>query len=104
MANVYSTRFLAWAASEFVPVYVVPSGYVAVVRDADVYSFGGAMTNFKLGVNGIANFWAGQFTIIAEAQVAQWRGRQVLMPGEELLFESDEPTDGLVSGYLLGLP
>lgn len=104
MANVYSTRFLAWAASELPPAYVVPTGYVAVVRDADVYSAGGEIINWRLGVNTVAIFAAGAFTIIAEAQTAEWRGRQVLEPGDELYFQSDGPTDGLVSGYLLGLP
>jgi len=104
MANVYSTRFLAWAASEIPPVYVVPSGYVAIVRDLDVYSFGGEMTNWKFGINGVCWFAAGQFTIEALAQTGQWRGRQVVQAGEEILFESDGPTDGIASGYLLGLP
>lgn len=103
MASVYSTRFLAWAADESPPAYVVPAGYVAVVRDADVWSGGGAMINYQLAVNTIAKFWAGQFTIIAEAQVAQWRGRQVLYPGEVLVFSSDGALDGMISGYLLSV-
>lgn len=101
---VYSTRLLAWAASEFVPPFVVPSGYVCVVRDADIYSGGGAIINWVLSVNAVAKFAAGQFTIEALGQTAQWRGRQVLNAGEQLLFESDGSTDGLVSGYLLLLP
>lgn len=104
MANVYSTRLLAWAASETPPGFTVPTGYVCVVRDADIYSAGGALTNFVLSVNTIAHFFAGAFTIEATAQVAQWRGRQVVNPGEILVFASDGPTDGLVSGYLLALP
>lgn len=104
MANVYSTRFLAWAADESPPAYTVPAGYVAVVRDADIYSGGGEETNWVLSVNEIAHFAAGQFNILALAQTAQWRGRQVLNPGEFLVFASDGSTDGMVSGYLLALP
>jgi len=101
LRTVYSTRFLAWEAEETPPGFTCPTGYVAVVRDADIYSGGGALTNFTLSINTLAHFWAGQFTIEALAQVAQWRGRQVLEPGELLVFASDGPTDGLVSGYLL---
>lgn len=104
MSNVYSTRFLAWAASESPPAFTVPMGYVAVVRDADIYSGGGALTNWVLSVNLVAHFAAGQFTIEALAQTAQWRGRQVLNPGEFLVFAADGSTDGMVSGYLLALP
>lgn len=104
MANVYSQRFLAWAADESPPPFEVPTGYVAVVRDADIYSGGGAIINWVLSVNTIAHFAAGEFTIEAVAQTAQWRGRQVLNPGEFLVFASDGATDGMVSGYLLSLP
>lgn len=104
MANVYSERFLAWAADETPPSYGVPEGYVAIVRCADVWSGGGAMINFQLAVNLVAKFWAGQFTIESIAQVAQWRGRQVVLPGEYLTFASDGALDGMVSGYLLSLP
>lgn len=101
MAVPYSHRFLAWAASETPPSFVVPTGYVAIVRDLDVWSGGGAMINWQLAVNGIAKFAAGQFTVESLAQVATWRGRQVINAGEQLVFQSDGPTDGLVSGYLL---
>lgn len=104
MANVYSTRFLAWAADESPAPYTVPSGYVAVVRDADIYSGGGSIINWQLAVNAVAKFAAGQFTVLSIAQVATWRGRQVVEPGEDLVFSSDGSTDGMVSGYLLALP
>lgn len=101
---VYSTRFLAWAATETPPAYTVPDGYVAVVRDIDVYSGGGAMINWVCSVNEIAHFAAGQFTIEALAQTAQWRGRQILNAGEFLVFASDGALDGMISGYLLTVP
>lgn len=104
MSNVYSTRFLAWAASSTPPAYEVPTGYVAIVRDADIFTHGGAITNWILSVNGIADFAGGAFTVESVIQTAQWRGRQVLNPGELLVFASDVATDGMVSGYLLSLP
>lgn len=102
--RVYSTRFLAWADDSEPPPYEVPTGFRAIVRDADVWSGGGAMTNFQLAINTVAKFWAGQFTVESLAQVAQWRGRVVLDPGEFLVFSSDVATDGVVGGYLLTLP
>lgn len=104
MANVYSTRLLAWAADESPAPFEVPSGYVCIVRDLDVWSGGGAMINWQLAVNDVAKFAAGQFTIESLAQTAQWRGRQVVNAGEFLVFSSDGALDGLCSGYLLSLP
>lgn len=98
---VYSTRLLAWSSDESPAPYEVPDGYVAIVRDLDVWSGGGAMINWQLAVNTVAKFAAGQFTVESIAQTAQWRGRQVVQAGEFLVFSSDGPTDGLVSGYLL---
>ena len=104
MANVYSTRFLAWSADMTPPPFAVPTGYVAIVRDLDVWSGGGAIINWELQVVEGAHFAAGQFTEESLAQTAQWRGRQVLLPGEDLAFSADGVTDGLCSGYLLALP
>lgn len=97
----YSTRFLAWETTESPPSYVVPAGYVAIVRDVDVWSGGGAIVNVQLEITDHAKFWAAQFTIESVAQVAQWRGRVVLNPGEVLTFTADGPTDGVIGGYLL---
>lgn len=98
---VYSHRFMAWAASELPPAYTVPPGQVAIVRDLDVWSGGGAMINWTLAIDEIAKLAGGQFTVISVQQVATWRGRQVLNAGDVLTFQSDGPTDGAVSGYLL---
>lgn len=104
MSNVYSTRFLGFHEEETPPAYEVPTGYVVVVRDLDVYSAGGVIANWSLSVNGVGIFAAGAFNITATAQTATWRGRQILMPGELLVFAADEALDGLCSGYLLPLP
>lgn len=104
MRPVYSTRFLAWEADETPGDYIVPAGYLAIVRDLDVWSGGGAMINWQLSIAGLCKFAAGQFTIESVAQTGQWRGRQVVLPGEALVFGSDGSTDGICSGYLLLLP
>lgn len=101
---IYSTRFLAFAADGTPAPYTVPTGFVAVVRDADIWSGGGAMINFQLSINAVAKFWAGQFTVESIAQVAQWRGRVVVNEGEDLVFAADGVVDGVVGGYLLTAP
>jgi hypothetical protein len=101
MANPYSHRFLAWAASMTPPAYIVPTGYIAIIRDADIWSGGGSIINWTLSVNGVAKIAGGAFTVISEQQVATFRGRQVVQAGEQIVFASDGATDGMVSGYLL---
>lgn len=101
MSVVYSTRFLAWAEEELATPYVVPTGYLVIVRDVDVSSNGGAITNWVWGINGICKISGGQFTIEALLQHQEWRGRQVVNAGEAIYFQSDQPTDGAISGYLL---
>lgn len=101
---VYSTRFLAFSADGTPPPYEVPTGYVAVVRDADIVSGGGAMINWYLEVTEGARFAVGQFTIESIQQALPWRGRQVVYAGEHIAFQADGPVDGMVSGYLLAEP
>lgn len=72
------------------------------MRDVDVVSGGGAMINWVWGIDGLAKIGGGQFTIEALNQFQSWRGRQIAYPGEVIYFQSDGPTDGAISGYLLG--
>lgn len=102
--QVYSTRFTAWAAEEFPDTYTVPTGFLAIVRDVDVSSGGGAMINWVWGINGICKVGGGQFTIEALNQFQQWRGRVCVQAGEVIYAEADGSTDGQISGYLLTLP
>ena len=83
------------------PAYVVPVGFVAIVRDLDVWSGGGAMIDWEMTLFGSTHIAAGQFTVESLPQTAQWRGRQVVMPGEIIAFQSTGPTDGAICGYLL---
>lgn len=101
---VYSIRFMAWAATETPTPYTVPAGYVAVVRDVDAVSGGGAIINWLWGINGECKIGGGQFTVEALNQFQQWRGRQVLNPGETIYVAADGAIDGAVSGYLLVIP
>lgn len=103
MSSVYSTRFIGFAADETPPVFTVPAGYVAVVRDIDVVSGGGAMINWQCSIVEGGKFAVGQFTVESLAQHQEWRGRVVLLAGEHLAFAADGPVDGAVCGYLLGI-
>lgn len=103
MSSVYSTSFIQWAADETPPAFVVPDGYVAVVRDLDVVWGGGAMVNWQMGIATGAKIAGGQFTEETLIQHQEWRGRQVLNAGQALYVSADGPIDGAVSGYLLGI-
>jgi hypothetical protein len=99
----YSTQFLSWAVETSPPAYTVPAGFVAVVRDVDVSSGGGEIINWVWGIDGEAKLGGGQFTIEALNQFQEWRGRQIIPAGHFIYVQSDGPTDGQVSGYLLSL-
>lgn len=105
MANVYSTAFIGEKELSGSAVYTVPTGYVAVVRDCDVFQ-GSSSTGVYfqlLGGEGQAFFWCSSLPLTA--QWFQWTGRHVLNEGATLtaLVGSGNP-DVSVSGYLLSLP
>jgi hypothetical protein len=100
LRRVYSTQFAAVGGitvpNNFGPV---PAGHRWVVRDIDVYASTGAsaMTGFA-EINGVA------FAFIKVSGFSQdgvqWRGRQVLMPGDVLtLNPAGQASDWCVSGY-----
>lgn len=102
---VYSTRFLASPAPDFPPTYTVPAGYVAVVRDIEIYCApgeGGDHCTVLLVDPPCIIFDAGSLTA---GQTVHWGGRQVLNAGESLTVDSglSEPSSVLISGYLLTL-
>jgi hypothetical protein len=101
---VYSQRLLHGAFTASVSA-TVPAGFCWVVRDADVYWIGAAAADVaQLVVNGIAAI--ALFNGPAnQPQVFPWRGRQVLNPGDQLLFTAGTVNwQVLVSGYALTLP
>lgn len=102
--NVYSTRLLAEAGFTGSAAFEVPSGQVLVVRDIDAVVYTGAGYTIQAGIGGITNFWAVTTGVVAVTQSIQWRGRQVLNPGEQLVIATDAAADFVASGYLLSLP
>jgi hypothetical protein len=98
---VYSTQLLAWTESELPPAVACPEGFILSVRDVSVTSEGGELINFYVAINDVATFIRGQFTIESVGQVFHWEGRVILTAGQVLTFESDGPTDGVISGYQL---
>jgi hypothetical protein len=87
--------------------YVVPAGYVAVIRDANVGLFiaPGATVGtrlFRVGGGAISEFL---FAPTAVGTV-QWQGHAVFQPGEtmEMLALSGSGWSWFVCGYLLTLP
>ena len=101
---VYSTRFLAEAGFTGEAAFEVPGGYVAVVRDIDAVVYTGAGYTIQAGIGGLTNFWAITTGVVAVTDSIQWRGRQVLNAGEQLVIATDASADFVASGYLLSLP
>jgi hypothetical protein len=100
---IFSTRFLAQhdLAVGLTATYTVPVGFVAVVRDIDVYN--GTAEAGTVNALGSASqvFWSESWSIV-NAGWRMWRGRSVLYAGEVLTLESDVSViDVTASGYLL---
>jgi hypothetical protein len=101
MSGIYSTRFCAAAGLNGSLAYTVPEGNVAVLRDVDVYAAGVDGGFFRvIGSAGqTIDYW--EFGGEDTAATHQWRGREVLSPGETLTFSTTSPMDVTASGYLL---
>lgn len=103
---VYSTRFLAFSTtSTEEETYTVPSGFVAVLRDVDVYHQGGAADGWSVQlVDPLCYLMTGGDT--GSAGLAQWSGRQIFNAGEQLqgtLYSAGDLASMMASGYLLAL-
>lgn len=105
---VYSTRFIQQHGLSGHASFMVPSGFVAVVRDVDSYigTPAGFNSLYFHGAIGQTIWWTE--ATIGQSQYASWRGRQVFEPGELIDVEADvgglDAYDVTVSGYLLSLP
>jgi len=104
VSTVYSTRFLQAHGASSGASFTVPNGYVAVVRDADIYSNSTGFSAFYLqGADGQALWYAAYNPGDQKSQ--QWRGRQVYFAGETISVSVDvgglDSIDYAVSGYLL---
>jgi len=97
---VYSYRFLSAANADPEALFIVPVGYVAVVRDLDAVLSPAGATVFQLFVAGAQVFIA-QFGIELSYSNIEWRGRQVAFPGETIAVYVDNDCSVSVSGYLL---
>jgi hypothetical protein len=106
-APVYSTCFVQEKGLSSNAVYAVPPGFVAVMRDIDLY--GNVVADgdvFVQGAQGQTIWWVG-FNV-GERKVSQWSGRQVFQPLDTIIVNPQlGPLDAIditISGYLLTLP
>lgn len=109
MGTVYSTVFLNGNTSGGAPVYTVPAGFVAVLRDADVYnnSLVAAELFLEDSASGVTIWRVDNNAFIPGSSLgsSQWQGRQVFTAGNGFLFNASSGTwDVRASGYLLQLP
>jgi hypothetical protein len=104
--QVYSTRFIASGAADFAGTYTVPAGFRAIIRDLVAYCpapVSGEYVYMSSTTLGFA-FWISTFA--GDNNSAQFQGRTVLEPGENLTTGGNCPAGCgvIVSGYLLTLP
>jgi hypothetical protein len=106
LAALYSTLFAAVNVTAVTndPVYTVPPGFVAVLRDVDVVSIGSSgnllfIAEQTSGLSFIA------FNEAAADVSVQWQGRQVF-PAGQVMYVRAVTGQWLVrmSGYLLSMP
>lgn len=103
---VYSVRFIASPDPLFPPPpYVVPDGYVAIVRSIDFFAPAGNSGNYSLVQLDSPACVLFLWTFGSTEGTAHWDGRQVVEEGESISLNSsvNAPGSALVSGYLLTL-
>lgn len=103
---VYSTRLLYTANISAAPSYVIPEGFVAVIRDLDASCPSPVTGYYVYLVNVTKSYIIAISTFPSDNNSASWRGRQVVPAGEEIALNGNPPTGATatVSGYLLTLP
>jgi hypothetical protein len=108
MADLYSTRFLLERSGAGAgPKYVVPNGYIAIVRDISATSATGTTDTVALGVYAGAAGLEAQFAtgeVFSNTQAFHWEGRVVVYAGEDIQVSSTDLVSYTVSGYLLYAP
>jgi hypothetical protein len=104
----YSTQLLAGQPAAGAPIsYVVPSGYVGVLRELDVLNLYDGDTVFVayLTVPGPVTLQFVNQDIPTFGATYQWRGRLVMNAGDSLELGTTETyCDAIASGYLLSAP
>lgn len=104
MSTVYSTQFIVEHGLNGTAAFTCPSGLVMVVRDMDIWNgAGGISSAFLKGGAGQA-IWARHWATGDGASHEEWRGRQVILEGQDVSVQTDLAMDVSVSGYLLSLP
>lgn len=110
MARVYSTRFIFAALAESEDAsYVVPAGYVAVLRSlttAQTASGAGGVVEVDVFEPGGAGVSLLYLTTVGASSGDRAELRVVLNAGDTLLMQNDNEPEQTVtaSGYLLSLP
>jgi hypothetical protein len=102
---VYSVRFLQARAYSGVATYLVPAGFVAVLRDLDAFQVAGLTVPqiYLVGAAGQTIWW--NSGSLVDSSYSSWRGRQVINEGETFAVNvATETASFAVSGYLLSLP
>lgn len=98
----YSTLFFSAPGLAGLESYNVPAGYVAVIRDIDVYYVTGlAGADCQVQMQGGAVFAFFSFGPTDPSAVKSWRGRQVIPGLRTLEIITTGALDVSVSGYLL---
>jgi hypothetical protein len=100
---VYSARFIAVQGLVGTETYTVPPGYVAVVRQVNLYNGGGISVTTAIWHGSVGQtlaLWASSLT----ASDAFFVGAQVFYAGETFDITTNGAWDATVSGYLLTTP
>ena len=85
--------------------FVVPTGFVCVVRDLDAYAGNSGVSPIHLRLLNALGGTIRLFQVDPDTNASfQWTGRQVFNAGEDVTVLTDAPWDFAVSGYLLSLP
>lgn len=101
---VYSTRFFANLLVNSSVAFLVPGGYIAVVRHVDCSQTSPGGFICQVGIAGHANFFSVDMGLTTTVSWASWAGRQVLNAGEQLVANGVGTGDVVASGYLLTTP
>jgi hypothetical protein len=100
---VFSTRFLLATHGTGPRTFIVPDGFVAVVRDLDVECDPTTGCDVALAVGGVTIFLE-ELGVVVHYSYVSWRGRAVCYPLDEIVLNTTDNAQGQVSGYLLVAP
>jgi len=101
---VYSTLLIDSPGLSGSAAFLVPPGYICVVRDIDAVWFTGIGGTVEAGRGGAAVFWGVSQDPVLLLATASWRGRHVIPEGDQLVIATSQPADVSASGFLLSLP